>query len=67
MITVSQNYKLYFNLNKDIACEKLCQDISVLIDKFRRENNSPDCTMTFEIKPISYENTDIVPKIEYKN
>lgn len=70
MVTVSQfsSYKLYYKLDKDIACEKICQDLSQLIGAFYNNgNNSQDSILVLEIKTIEDNNTDLIPKIEHKN
>lgn len=70
MVTVSQflSYKRYYKLDKNIPCEKLCQDISELVNLLQANGqNSQESILTIEIKTIDQDNGDgHMPKIEHK-
>lgn len=58
---------LSFVLNKNIPCEKICHEVSRLIDSYRNQNpDSGDLILNININPIAH-TTDIhIPKIENK-
>lgn len=61
MVTVSQfsSYKRYYKLDKNIPCEKLCQDISELVNLLQKDGqNSQECILAIEIKIIDQDNSN---------
>ena len=53
-------------LNKDISGEKILQDISGLIEKFREHSQDEIPILCIHIKTISREDTTMIPKLEHK-
>jgi len=59
--------KLSIRLNKQIDCNKLCQQIEKVISNFDPSpNDIQDCLVVIDIvKPID-ESVNTIPKLEYK-
>jgi len=59
--------KLSIRLNKQIDCNKLCQQIEKVISNFDPSpNDIQDCLIVIDIvKPID-ESVNTIPKLEYK-
>lgn len=58
---------LCYSLNKNLGCEKICKDISDLINKIsKQENGSPDLLLVIDIKPVTESNQCLLPRLEHK-
>lgn len=55
---------IYFKLDKPIDANQLLSKIQKLMNS---SNVNQDSIMEISIKNISYDNTSIIPKLEYKN
>ena len=53
-------------LDKDISGEKILQDISNLVAKFREHSQDQIPILCIDIKTISREDTTMIPKLEHK-
>jgi hypothetical protein len=56
---------LAYSLKDNISIEKLQRDINYLISKNQEPNS--DMILYINIKKISYDNIDMIPKIEHKS
>lgn len=54
------------SLNKNIDCNKLCQEVIKLISKHSSNNQTHNLVLTIDIKTVT-NNTSFIPKLEYKN
>ena len=55
-----------YNLNNNIACEKICHDIQKLVSKFQTENKiNNSLVLVVGIKEVI--DVDCTPKLEYKS
>ena len=58
--------KIAINLNKDIQCEYICQQIQKLITKFQQDGgNLPQSVLVIDIIQIIDGGDNHIPKIEY--
>jgi len=58
---------LSFVLNKNIPCEKMCQDVARLVDSYRNTNpHCGDIVLTISISKIIDSPDSLLPKIEVK-
>lgn len=55
--------KIYFRLNKQLDANYLLQKIQQLINQ---SNPNEDSIIEISVKSISYDNSTIIPKLEYK-
>jgi|688.fasta_scaffold131132_3 hypothetical protein len=55
---------IYFKLDKKIDPNKLLQELQKLINRSEVNENS---IIEISIKNIAYDDTEIIPKLEYKN
>jgi hypothetical protein len=55
--------KLFFSLNQNLECSKLCKEITKAINQYTQNNNLNDTVMIIELKE-STENKKIC-KLEY--
>lgn len=68
MVVVSQsqsNMRAYV-LNKKIDGEKILKDIQELINSYHKEYPDQTPILTITITTISYDDTSLIPKLEYK-
>lgn len=65
MPTVSENFSSRFiRLDKNIACEYICQQVSLLVKDFMESDKDiKECLLTLDIRPISSTIDPSVPKI----
>jgi hypothetical protein len=54
------------SLNKNIDCNKLCQEVIKLIHKHSINNQTHNLILTIDVKTVTDDN-NFIPKIEYKN
>ena len=55
-------------LDKDISCENICQILSKAINDYRNANNDLiNSILVIDIKTITDDTIESVPKLEYKN
>lgn len=55
-------------LDKDISCENICQILGKTINDYRNTNNDlTNSILVIDIKTITDDTIDTVPKLEYKN
>lgn len=58
--------KIAINLNKDIQCEYICQQIQKLITKFQQDGgNLPESVLVIDIIQTVDGGDNHIPKIEY--
>lgn len=57
---------LAFTLDKNIDGRKLLHQIQNLISKFQLENQGTQALLVIDIKTISQDNNNFIPKLEYK-
>lgn len=58
--------KIAINLNKDIQCEYICQQIQKLITKFQQDGgNLPESVLIIDIIQTVDGGDNHIPKIEY--
>jgi hypothetical protein len=59
--------KIAINLNKDIQCEYICQQIQKLVTKFQQGGgNLPESVLVIDIITTLDSGDNHIPKIEYK-
>jgi hypothetical protein len=59
--------KIAINLNKDIQCEYICQQIQKLVAKFQQGGgNLPESILVIDIITAVDGGDNHIPKIEYK-
>jgi hypothetical protein len=56
-----------YSLDKNISGEKILQDIQSHTDLVKRNSQGQSLVLYIDIRPITSENTSLIPKIEYKN
>lgn len=54
-----------YKLDKDLSMEKLAQDINKLLSKQSYDHDKT--ILCIMLKNITYDDTSMIPKIEYKN
>jgi hypothetical protein len=54
---------IYLSLNKQIDANRLLQQIQNLINK---TSVTPDSILQISILSVGYDNSEIIPKLEYK-
>jgi hypothetical protein len=58
--------KIAINLNKDIQCEYICQQIQKLVTKFQQGGgNLPESVLVIDIIQILDGGDNHIPKLEY--
>lgn len=58
---------LYYSLNKNLACEQICKDISELVKKTSQsEHKGSDLVLVINIKSITESNQCLLPRLEHK-
>lgn len=58
---------LAFNLNNDLACDKVCKEIQKLVMSYKKENpNSTSPLLVISIKETIDGGNNHIPKIEFK-
>lgn len=58
---------LAYVLNQNIDGNKLINDIQKIISVFQQQNPNATPILTVDIKPISYDDSSLIPKLEVKN
>ena len=53
-------------LDKDIVGEKILKDIQKLVIEFRKDNPNKIPILYMDIKPVAYDDTSLIPKLEHK-
>jgi hypothetical protein len=68
MVTVSQTMKLSIKLDKQIDCNKLCQQIEKLLSKFDQSLGPiQDCILVLDVvRPFDNYGDNPIPKLEHK-
>lgn len=56
----------YYVLDREVSGEKILKDIAKLVDNFRKEYTDKIPILCIEIKSVGYDDTEIIPKLEYK-
>lgn len=56
----------YYTLDREVSGEKILKDINKLVSSFRSECPDKIPILCIEIKSVGYDDTDIIPKLEYK-
>lgn len=57
---------IVYRLDKNIDAQKVINDIQNLINKFQQTNPQDIGLLTITIKSVSYDDTSLIPKLEYK-
>lgn len=59
---------LSYSLGRDVACEKLCKDLSKVMTKLIQSGvDMKSLQLVIDIKTITDSNESLLPKIEFKN
>lgn len=57
---------LSFSLGNEIACEKLCQEISKAVSKAAQSGiDISNCQLVIDIRPVIDSTESLVPKLEH--
>jgi len=58
---------LAYVLNQNIDGNKLLADVQKLISSFQKDNPNIQPILIVEVKSVTYEDTSMIPKLEFKN
>jgi hypothetical protein len=64
-VVVVSELMIYFSLDKNIECEKICQSIQTLINKHYQNTNLSNHVIVIQIKECVGDNS-LMPKLEHK-
>lgn len=53
-----------FSLDKPIACEKICQEIKRMLDRYNTTSSISNTVLVISICPVTQETNDLIPKLE---
>jgi len=59
-----------YRLNHDnnLMCDKVCKDISMYLQKYKKENpNTTDLMLVIQVREVIESANSLMPKLEYKN
>jgi hypothetical protein len=49
-------------------CDKVCKDISMYLQKYKKENpNTTDLMLVIQVREVIESANSLMPKLEYKN
>jgi hypothetical protein len=65
LLVIVSEIMIYFNLDKNIECEKICRSIQDLIDKHYKNMNLSNHVIVIQIKETIPDNS-LIPKLEHK-
>ena len=54
---------IYFHVNQSLSCDKICKAVEKLL---KTTPNAQDKILAIELKEVSYETNDMIPKLEHK-
>jgi len=64
-VVIVSELMIYFSLDKNIECEKICHSIQTLINKHHQNTNLSNHVIVIQIRESISDNS-LVPKLEYK-